>query len=746
MNTESRTPKSGRAKRGALMTLLAGALVATALGAPGPVASAAVDDFTAVTPIASPTTPDQEFFNMRLKYFLPETEPLIKQTFGSTLVFDDSAFWQYPSYYSCAVSFATNLPALAKIDYGADTSYGQATPQTESYFYQNTLYLTGLQPGTTYHYQIKTKGSDGAFMASDDKTCTTLTLTPDVIRIPDDLAGQTAPYRLAQGGTATAPKKYVLTQDLTVPNGGIIIDASNVDLDLGGHTISYDNAPNPIINEQNNSRTDFMYGINNEFGTFGIRSGLWNLTNQNIFNGKIVQGTNGGAGIYGTGYNPIYSIQSSDMEIAGVTVDYYGDNINGIDVSSHLNIHNNVVYDRGTGIDARDLQMRAITAYDASDHTNVTAYNSVRRCRQVGITTGGEQKGNEVYGDSYSTNSFMISYASNSTTEDNKIFGLGYMPIGIGGGNMTNAAARNNFIYVNAYAPSQRFAEYGRTSGAVGFRPQIYATASGQPNPTGLFQDNTFEDNVVVAKAWPGSAYIRALWVGSDNGQAGMVVSGNTVKAETMTDDINAADGDYSFSCIEFQGWDQVTSPPVVMFTDNTLITNVTFIAFGSGYGIGNNGSFYNTTFEKIAHNSTYYQPIRMGYWYWNSINNKLIDSVAGPGVDLSLLPANISYDTTNDLELSVGISSTRTYMAGGGPLANTTVTWLTDGGLNGSFTTDSAGSAHNEWITAYNAHTVGGPGQTMIQIPSTTITFTVAGYPSVTKAIADLQGTGPDV
>jgi len=738
-------PKSSRARYGGLITLVAGSLLATTLTAPAQVA-AAVDDFTTVAPIANPVTPDQEFFNMRLQYFLPETEPLIKQTFGSTLTFDDSAFWQYPSYYSCAVSFATNLPALAKIDYGADTSYGQATQQTESYFYQNTLYLTGLQPGTTYHYQIKAKGSDGAFTASDDKTCTTLTLMPDVIRIPDDLTGQSAPYRLRQGGTATAPVKYVLTQDLTVPNGGIIIDASFVDLDLGGHTISYDNAPNTIINEQNNSRADFMYGINDQFGTFGVRSGLWNLTNQNIFNGKIVQGTNGGAGIAGTGYNPIYSIQSSYMEIAGVTIDYYGDNINGMDVSSHLNIHNNVVYDRGTGIDLRDQQMRAITAYDGTDHTNVTEYNSVRRCRQVGITTGGEQKGNEVYGDSYSTNSFLIAYASNSTTEGNKIFGLGYMPIGIGGGNMTNAVARNNFIYVNAYAPSQRFAEYGRTSGAVGFRPQVYATATGQPNPSGLFMDNTFEDNVVVAKAWPGSAYIRALWVGSDNGQAGMVVSGNTVKAETMTDDIDTSDGGYSFSCIEFQGWDQVTSPPVVMFTDNTLITNVTFIAFGSGYGIGNNGSFYNTTFEKIAHNSTYYQPIRMGFWYWNSINNKLIDSVAGLGVDLSLPPVNISYDTTNDLSLDVGISSTRTYATAGGPLANATVTWTTDGGDSGSFTTTAAGLAANEWITTHNAHNAGDPGQTMTQLQNETITFTVAGYPPVTKAIADLQGTGPDV
>jgi len=686
-------------------------------------------DFVYPKQIANPQTPDQEFFNMRLQYFLPESEPLIKQTFGSALQFDNSAFWEYSSYYSRAVSFATNLPTVAKIEYGPDTNYGSVTKQSESFFYQHLLYLTGLEPDKTYHYRIGVMGSDGTVLSSDDHVFTTPALTPNVIRIPQDLPNQSAPYTLA-----TENAKYLLTQDLTAPNGGIVISASNVELDLGGHTISYDNAPNPLINESKNTRADFMYGVT---ATFGIRSGLWNLTGQKIFNGAVVQGKNGGSGVNGTGYNPIYSTHTSNLEIAGVTADYYGANVNGIDADNNNYIHNNVVYDRGIGIDDRHMQMRAITSNIAAG--NVTACNSVRRSRQTAISTGGQQNGNEVYGDSYSTNSFLINYANNSTSAGNKLFGLGYMVIGIGGGDMHDAAARNNFIYLNAYSPAQRFTEYDRTSGVTGFRPQIYASS------TGPFNNNLFENNVVVCKAWPGSSYIRALWVCSDVNQNNMIVRNNTVKAETMTDGINFNDANYSYACLEYQGSSAQDATPPVLFTDNTFIANTNFIAFGSGYGIGKYGSFYNTTFQKIDHNSGFFTPFRIGFWDWNSTNNKIIDSIAGPGVDLSAPVSNITTNTEPDLSVDIGVSSQRAYVnaATGAALANTTVSWVTDGGDRGDFTTDAKGEAYCEWITTHNRHKPGDPGRSMSQVKNTAVTFTIAGYDPVAKSILDIQGAG---
>jgi hypothetical protein len=120
---------------------------------------------------------------MRLEFFLPETEPLIKETFGSKLCFNDATLWEYESYYSRAVSFETNLPTLAKIEYGADNAYGFETKQTESYYYRHLFHLTGLEPGKSYHYRIKVKGSDGAFLVSRDFMFTTPSLPADIIRV-----------------------------------------------------------------------------------------------------------------------------------------------------------------------------------------------------------------------------------------------------------------------------------------------------------------------------------------------------------------------------------------------------------------------------------------------------------------------------------------------------------------------------------------------------------------------------------
>ena len=702
------------------------------------------DDFIIPIPIADPKTPDEEFFNMRLQFFLPETEPLIKETFGSGLRFDPEAFWEYNSPYSRAVSFATNLPTLAMIEYGLDQNYGLTTSQTESYFYQHLFYLTGLEPGNSYHYRIKVKGSDGQFMVSEDHSFTTAVLSPDLIRIPQDLADKSLPYKLT-----VANAKYLLTKDVSAPNGGIVIKASNVELDLGGHTIVYDNEFNPIANEFNNLYYEIRY---NEDFTFGIRSGLWNLYRQNIFNGSIIQGKNGGSGIYGYGYNPIMITHVAGQEIAGVTVDFYGDNINGIDIDSEAYAHHNLVYDRGSEIDNRHLQMRAIDVIAGTG--GAIAYNSVRRCRQTGIAGANECSGNEVYGDSFSTNSYLLDYCSDSVSTGNKIFGLGYNPIGIGGGKTANATARDNFIYVHAYAPSQRDQEYDRLSSAAGFRWQIYY----DDQYTGASWDNNlFADNVVVAKAWPGAANVRALWVSQNQYAKGNRLENNIVKVEAMSDDISSQESISCFTCIDVNSMDEILYDPAniadfaptseVLFTDNRFITNMSFLVLGTGYATGANAFLYRNKFEKISSFESHYIPLRLGWWYYSALNNKIIDSIEGPGVDLGLPPLKNTDNATCHLALDIGISSRRAYLdaATGLPLAGRTVFWQLDGGESGTFTTDGKGEADREWITTKNEYKPGDPESLMMpQIHNTTLIFTVAGYEPVIKKISELQGSGP--
>jgi hypothetical protein len=748
-----RKKKSTRSLRTELLTILLTTLIGAALIPVSFMASAAysavLDDFVIPKPIVNPRTPDEEFFNMRLKFFLPETEPMIKETFGSVLHFEDEAFWEYESYYSRAVSFATNLPTLSKIEYGLTTNYGLSTVQTESYFYQHLIHLTGLEPGKTYHYRIKVKGSDGQFLVSQNYTFQTPVVPPDVIRIPQDLPNQTMPYELN-----TPNAKYLLTQNIHAPNGAININASNVELDLGGHTIVYDNEFNHHVNEFVNgvladpviNSDDYGYIradlLRDPRASGGIKVGVWTMRDIKIFNGTVVQGANGGTGLAGNGYSPIMIDIGWYIEIAGVKVDYYGDSVTGICFDSKSYIHHNVVYDRGTVVDNRQQGIKAITQ-GIGEPLGPTKYNSVRRARHQGImiSPGGEIYGNEVYGDSFAANGYLLSYESNSRVYSNRIFGLGHHSIGIGNYGMSNAMANNNFIYLSAYAPTRRFFDEDWISSMVGFRGHSYST---EPAP---FYNNTFENNVVIVKAWSYNCWARGISVACDPLNRGMIIRNNIVKVETMTNEVDMNTQRYPVTCVGVFGTDEYFDTHDVVFIENRFLTNAIFIAFGDSGGAFNS-AFYRNTFEKINHHDHQFWPYRMVTYNADIRNHKIIDSVTGQGVVLRLPPLNLSYYPERWYNLAVGVSSERVYADAttGAPLANKTITWQLGAGGQGSFTTDSQGNAYREWITTWNEHKPGDPARSMPQIHNSTVTFYADGYEPVTKNIADIKGQGPAI
>jgi hypothetical protein len=91
----------------------------------------------------------------------------------------------------------------------------------------------------------------------------------------------------------------------------------------------------------------------------GIRAGLWNFVNAKIYNGIIKQGKNGGTGFYPLFLNHMGA--ETKNEVAGITIDYYGDSTPGM-VTGNGETHHNVVYDRGSGISDRHMGIRAISA------------------------------------------------------------------------------------------------------------------------------------------------------------------------------------------------------------------------------------------------------------------------------------------------------------------------------------------------------------------------------------------------
>ncbi len=73
---------------------------------------------------------------------------------------------------SADISWKTNEPANSWVAYGTTTQYGSGIG-SEQLVTEHKLSLTGLQPATTYHYQVASKDASGNKTTSSDQTFTT---------------------------------------------------------------------------------------------------------------------------------------------------------------------------------------------------------------------------------------------------------------------------------------------------------------------------------------------------------------------------------------------------------------------------------------------------------------------------------------------------------------------------------------------------------------------------------------------
>ncbi|MDR1259536.1 MAG: hypothetical protein LBK65_09745 [Tannerellaceae bacterium] len=686
---------------------------------------------------------DKYFFNYRLASFAPATEPLIKETLGNALMFEDAGFWEHTSYTSHVVGFTTNLPALSIVEYGKTDRYGERTVQTESYYYQHLHYIRGLKPDSTYHYRIVVRYYDGTTIASEDHTFTLRELTSDIIRIPQDMEGE-PPYTLTEGGA-----RYVLTQDMTVPALAINIKTNNVELDLDGHMIIYDDGAPKVVGGWWN---DYAY---NEEATFGIRAGLWNFVNFKIFNGIIKQGRNGGTGFIGIGFNPLFlnHMGATYNEVAGITVDYYGNSVGGM-VTGNGHIHHNVLYDRGSVIDDRHMAVRAISV--GENPMNDVSFNSLRRFRHWGLSSSGKVDHNELYSDSFDTNSFAIHNGNGSSVTNNRIFGMGYLPIGIGWAN--DIHVKGNFIYMRGFAPTMRSQEYGRKSSIAGMRVTNYDNIP--------YENMLFEDNTIVLKPEDGCTQARGIWTSNGLTDKNLVYRRNTVKVEAMPGNLRNPGGgsktagadpseyyngdvNYALAAVTFSGGsvsrdgDGMSDP--IIFEDNRLIGNVNLVVIGEGYGICNSVWMYRTKLEKIEHDSEFFRPVRLGFWFWNTHYSRMIDTeYEGFGED-EMTP--YFFGGAGKMDMSYGESKKLAVKDGNGmPVANKRITLtMSEDGYTQSLQTDGSGNITIDLLAVKhfkygNSLENGGlPG-----VPSQTgysqYIFNVAGYKTYSISVTQLK------
>ncbi len=83
---------------------------------------------------------------------------------------------------SATISWTTDIPSSSQVFYGTTAGYGQSTTLDDIQVTNHSQTLSGLQPATTYHFQVQSTGSVGNTATSSDSTLTTL---PSNVTLPD---------------------------------------------------------------------------------------------------------------------------------------------------------------------------------------------------------------------------------------------------------------------------------------------------------------------------------------------------------------------------------------------------------------------------------------------------------------------------------------------------------------------------------------------------------------------------------
>jgi len=517
----------------------------------------------ALAEVTHETPPDEVYatFNRFCRQnFGAEMDPLIYEKFGDTLAILDEGSWQRVSETSAVIAWETNLPAKGSVAYGKTEELSQQTEPSERPFYIHVHYLTGLEPDTTYQYQPVVTDERGNTRTGPVRSFTTATPEGDVVRFPAD--EESPPYDLTQADTT-----YVLTEDITAAGTAIRIKAADITLDLGGHTVVYNNGDVP-----------------DDKKAHGIQS----LRNNRltVVNGTVKQGN----GTNSEGHQPFFMLSSNGLQIAGVTVDYYTVQTDGIRLrycGGDANIHHNVLLDRGTKVTNRNSMVKSLRVEGSFDGLH-PHHNLVKRTRQTGIDGGFPVEHNEVYVDSWPVNSFALQTNSDSRTRSNRLFGTGVNPFGTGWSEK-NQVVENNLVQFQGIDTrgNRKYEGWGEQDALGGFRVTSY---NGNTDPIDHMHH---ENNLVLINARDGSQ-ARGTGFWSDPVVSDVRLTDSTIKVEAEDEETSM------IGCVATQGDRKEDNNPVV-YADSEFLSNLAPIRFGDGYGQGWNHHFERCTLRRTG-------------------------------------------------------------------------------------------------------------------------------------------------
>ncbi|MBM4034985.1 MAG: hypothetical protein FJ291_24845 [Planctomycetes bacterium] len=575
----------------------------------------------ALAALAAGAEPDtyEAFNRFCARHFGAEREEEMYRAFGKELKTVEGSTWQHVSESSACFAWQTNLPAKSCVEYGTTPAYGQKTAEPERCFSLHLHHLKGLKPDTTYHYRLVATDERGNRVATPDATFETKRLA-EAVRIPDDLQGP--PFVLDRPNAT-----YLVTKDIAADGTAIFIAASGIALDLNGHTITYD--------EKRDTANEGACAIR------GHKQRGIGLSNIRVLNGLVRRGKGGSAAekAWDTLYNPLFFSKPTGLEIAGLDVGYDGCQVVAIALiirGEKVDVHHNAFLDRGSALFNRHLGMDAVSfaAQDSRFH-----HNLIKRTRHRGVNAfqKNELFANEIYIDSFATNSYGIMYynqqgAAGLDLHHNRIFGTGYHPVGIGSGQgYSDVKVRRNYIQMQGTRAEARWAGGQGGGDDPGQLHPVNGIRLQRPR-----RNVEHTNNVVVARGSGEGCLMRCIWLVPDNQSGpGLVFRNNRLKL--IAEDA-VAEG-YALSC---GGTPNPPEGATVRLERNTAISNLCHVQFGDNYSHGGRYAFEGNEFIKTGSDPRYLT-LRLGWrgWQYETFGHSFLDTAFQGGASFE----SVSFD-----------------------------------------------------------------------------------------------------
>jgi hypothetical protein len=143
----------------------------------------------------------------------------------------------------------------------------------------------------------------------------------------------------------------------------------------------------------------------------------------------------------------------------------------------------------------------------------------------------------------------------------------------------------------------------------------------------------------------------------------------------------------------------------------------------------------YRTKLEKIEHDSESFRPVRLGFWYWNTLNNRMIDTELINLNEQDMIPHFFGNDE-GYMEMYYGQTCELLITdASNTPLRNTEITVETVGSTT-KLRTDNIGKLKPDLLTVRYLRDKGVNRFTNYQ----SYTFRVEGYRAYTISVAQLK------